>query len=237
MNLFYFPEAKHGLLDLSEEESKHCVRVLRMSVGDPIVFTNGKGWFFDGILATASPKRCQVDIIASHEEKVSRDFRIHIALSPTKSLDRVEWFVEKSTEIGIDEISFFTSDFSERKALNIDRLNRVAVAAMKQSLKSRLPVLNEMVSFRQFIHHEMKGQKFIAWIDEGVQTLLVNQVNPSTEVTVIIGPEGDFSANEVKTARSNGYIPVSLGTSRLRTETAALVSCQTIQLINQIHQK
>ncbi|MBS4058645.1 MAG: 16S rRNA (uracil(1498)-N(3))-methyltransferase [Bacteroidales bacterium] len=234
MNLFYLPEASIGIVGLAEDESKHCIRVMRMQAGAKMHFTNGRGDFFEGVLIDPNPKKTLVDITSTYKGKDIRPFRVHIAIGPTKNADRLEWFLEKAMEIGIDEISFFSSFHSERKTVNMDRILKVLVAAMKQSLKSRLPVINDVVRLPQLIKQNMPGQKFIAWIDPAVNQLLTHCIQPGADVTILIGPEGDFSNDEVQLATNNGFVPISLGNSRLRTETAGVVACHTIHLVNEI---
>lgn len=234
MNLFYLPEASIGIVGLTEDESKHCIRVMRMQAGAKMHFTNGRGDFFEGVLVDPNPKRTLVDIASTHKGEDIRSYRVHIAIGPTKNADRLEWFLEKAMEIGIDEISFFSSFHSERKSVNMERSRKVLIAAMKQSLKSKLPVINELVRFPQLIERKMPGQKFIAWIDPTVNQLLTHRVRPESDVSILIGPEGDFSNDEVQFATSNGFVPISLGKSRLRTETAGVVACHTVHLVNEI---
>lgn len=234
MNIFYLPDANIGSISLSEEESKHCVRVLRMIEGSKMRITNGRGQFMEAVLTHAHPKRCQLEIISISEGEDHWPFKIHIAVAPTKNSDRIEWFLEKATESGIDEISLFSSEHSERKSQRHDRLEKVMISAMKQSLKSHLPKLNEMTEFEHIVKSDFSGQKFIAWIDPGITETLINAYQKGSNAFVLIGPEGDFSLQEVELAIKHGFVPVSLGKARLRTETAALAACMTIQLKNQL---
>jgi 16S rRNA (uracil1498-N3)-methyltransferase len=232
MYLFYTPHITQTA-QLPEEESKHCVRVLRLSEGDEITLTDGKGHFFQAEITLAHPKACIVSILKTTEQPPIYPCRLHIAVAPAKNMDRNEWFAEKATEIGIDEFSFLNCLFSERKALNPDRIEKTVISAMKQSLKAYLPVMNEMTDFNTFISRPHSGQKFIAHCYEGEKPLLKEVLHPKEDATVLIGPEGDFSETEVEAAIARGFIPVSLGKSRLRTETAALVACHTFSIINQ----
>lgn len=234
MNLFYLPGATEGEVQLTAEESAHCVRVLRMKAGDEVLFTDGMGWFYEGVLSRADARSCIADLTTRRKGADADGFGIHIAIGPTKQADRTEWFVEKATEMGIDEVSFFASEHSERRHVQLERLNRVALSAMKQSLKSRLPTLNAVVKFDELLRKPFNGQKFIAWIDDSRRESLYNIIRPGEKVLVLIGPEGDFSKNEVAKAQSSGYIPVSLGPARLRTETAALAACMGFHIKNQL---
>jgi 16S rRNA (uracil1498-N3)-methyltransferase len=232
MHIFYLPEATQGYMNLPEEESKHCVRVLRLEAGENILITNGKGHLFDATLIDAHPKKAIVELSAARKGYDYWPFHLHIAIAPTKNIERLEWFLEKATEIGIDEISLFTSYHSERRIVKTERLEKILIAAMKQSVKSRLPKINDVIPFDRFIKSEIKGQKFIAWIDDEVSEQLLDACLPETDCTILIGPEGDFSKEEVNLAIENGYKPISLGKARLRTETAGLASCHIVQLIN-----
>lgn len=233
MQLFYLPEAQLGPMILPEEESKHCVRVLRMEAGATLCISNGKGKLFDAVLLDPHPKRAVIEL---RDERMGYDhwpFKLEIAIAPTKNNDRLEWFLEKATEIGIDEVHLFTSFHSERRQVKVERLEKVMVAAMKQSVKSRLPKLHDLTSFEKLVEMPFEGNKMIAWIDEDVKQLLSKVYQKGENSRILIGPEGDFSREEVDLALRNGYKPVSLGAARLRTETAALVAVHTIQLINQ----
>jgi 16S rRNA (uracil1498-N3)-methyltransferase len=233
MHIFFLPAATEGPVILSEEESKHAIRVLRMQAGDNAKVTNGKGNFFPATMIDAHPKRAILNLFAPTKGYDHWPFHLHLAVAPTKNSDRIEWFVEKATEIGVDEISFFSSFHSERRSINLERMEKICVAALKQSQKSRLPQINELCSFDAFIDRPINGQKFIAWIDSSANKTLQESYRRNSNCVILIGPEGDFSAQEVEKARAAGYSPVSLGQARLRTETAALISVHTIQLINQ----
>lgn len=231
MNLFYAPDiAQTG--ELPADEAAHGVRVLRLQTGDSIQLTDGKGHFYTAVLTAATPKRCTVRL---EEETTAqpRPFRLHLALAPTKNMDRVEWLVEKATEIGIDEISFLQTRCSERKQIKTERIEKIVVSAMKQSLKAYLPQVHEMRDLSAFLKQPFAGQKFIAHCHAGEKVLLKHAVNPGSDVLVLIGPEGDFTPDEVAQAVACGFVPISLGDARLRTETAALVACHTVALVNQ----
>ncbi|ERI88637.1 RNA methyltransferase, RsmE family [Bacteroides pyogenes F0041] len=232
MHLFYTPDISHNN-ELPEEEAQHCIRVLRLSTGDEVTLTDGKGCFYKAEISATSHKRCLVTVKESIPQPPLRPCRIHIAMAPTKNMDRNEWFAEKATEIGIDQLSFLCCRFSERKVIKTERIEKILVSAMKQSLKAYFPKLNEMMEFDKFIAQDFKGQKFIAHCYEGAKPQLKHILKPGEDAIVLIGPEGDFSEEEVEKAINNGFIPVSLGRSRLRTETAALVACHTLNLLNQ----
>lgn len=234
MNVFYLPDAQIGTVSFPEDESKHIVRVLRMREGDGFCVTDGKGNMYDAELIDAHPKRATVNLSNQRRGYDVRDFRVSIAIAPTKLNERTEWFLEKATEIGIDEVKLFSSYHSERRTVNLERFKKIVVSAMKQSVKSKMPQLDEMVSFDKLVRQDFAGQKFIAWIDEDVNEQLCDLYKKGENALVLIGPEGDFSKEEVALAKDNGFIPVSLGDARLRTETAAVVACHTIQLINQM---
>ena len=205
-----------------------------MREGDTFCVTNGKGSLFDAELIDAHPKRAMANLLNRREGYDNRAFKLSIAIAPTKLNERTEWFLEKATEIGIDEIKLFASYHSERRVVNVDRFKKIVVAAMKQSVKSNMPIIEEMQTFENLVRQDFSGQKFIAWIDEEVKDQLCNLYDKGSDVLVLIGPEGDFSKDEVELAKANGFVPVSLGEARLRTETAAIVACHTIQLINQM---
>ena len=232
MNLFYQPEVINGILHLDTDKSRHCVKVLRKRSGEKRDLVDGKGCFYTARITTADPKRCKFEVIERAED-LTRDFYVHIAIAPTKNIDRIEWFVEKATEIGLDEISLIVSHKSERKVIKSERLEKKAIAAMKQSLKARLPKINELVGFADFIGLKKNHNKFIAQVDPENPKLLSKTASPGTRCCVLIGPEGDFTADEISKATKNGWTKVSLGNSRLRTETAGLVACHILNLINE----
>lgn len=232
MQIFYAPDIESTLV-LPEEESGHCVRVLRLAVGDEILITDGKGHFFQATIAEAHAKHCRVEIVSSWTPEKPWKGYIHIAVAPTKNMDRMEWFAEKATEIGIDEITCLNCRFSERKEVKPARLEKILVSAMKQSQKASLPLLNGMTDFKEFVKRPFDGQKFIAHCEKGEKPLIKSIYHPGGNVLILIGPEGDFSPEEIRLAIEQGFEPISLGKSRLRTETAALTACHTIQIINQ----
>lgn len=231
MHLFYCATApEQNVLD--EVESQHAVKVLRLAEGAAIMVTNGKGSTFEGVISKANFKKCEFSI-AKHinTDKESATY-IHIAIAPTKSSDRIEWFVEKCVEIGVDEISFIQCNHSEKKNLNLDRVVKVAVSAMKQSQKAHLPIINPLIPYKQFIKEAAGDQKFIAYVsDASVNLHLSKAARKDSKYIVLIGPEGDFSPTEIELALANKYTPVSLGTSRLRTETAGITACLALNLL------
>lgn len=237
MHLFYTPtiEPHHTEFMLSEDESKHAVRVLRLQAGNSIYLVDGVGGWYTAEILDPHPKRTTLSIKhveLSYEKPV---YDLHVAIAPTKNMDRLEWFLEKATEIGIQEITPIISARSERKEVKLERLNKVAVAAMKQSLKAYLPKVNPAISLPKFfeqIHEEEYTAKAIAHCAEGQKQYLQDICGPQGRYLILIGPEGDFSEKEIEQALSLGYKPVSLGDNRLRTETAALASCLEIALLN-----
>ncbi|MCK9422524.1 MAG: 16S rRNA (uracil(1498)-N(3))-methyltransferase [Bacteroidales bacterium] len=234
MQLFYISDLTGDTCQLSEEESWHCVKALRLKQGDPIQLTDGKGNFYQGRLIEIHPKGSVVKLLTSTQMPHIHSWRLHIAIAPTKNIERFEWFLEKATEIGIDEITPLICEHSERNTLKISRLEKVLVSAMKQSLKTWLPILNEPQNFKHFVSQEFKGQKFIAWCEAGIESELQKVYQQGSEVLILIGPEGDFSLLEVDLAKKAGFGPVSLGFSRFRTETAGIVACHTIDLLNKM---
>lgn len=232
MQIFYAPDIAVNPI-LPEEEAGHCFRVLRLTEGDEMLITDGKGMFYKALLTRAHPKQCEVAVQDSWQQHSLWKGSIHIAVAPTKNMDRMEWFVEKATEIGIDSITCLNCRFSERREIKLLRLEKIMVSAMKQSQKATLPRIAGMTNFKDFISSPFNGQKFIAHCEDENKSLLKMSYTLGSPVVILIGPEGDFSPEEIKWAQENGYMGVSLGESRLRTETAALIACHTIQLQNQ----
>jgi 16S rRNA (uracil1498-N3)-methyltransferase len=230
MALFYTPDIANDFC-LPEDESVHCVRVLRLSVGNEIDLIDGKGMFYKARIVEAHPKRCRFEIISNHRD-VTSDFHAFIAVAPTKNLDRIEWFVEKATEVGIGGFLFVQTRFSERKALKMERVEKIVVSAMKQSLKAFKPLVSPLIDFKTLVKQPFDGQKFICHCHPGDKPLLHQVCESGSPVLVLIGPEGDFSPEEVDQAVQNGFKPVSLGTTRLRTETAAFVAAHIVSLTN-----
>lgn len=228
MILFYQPLLpKVNTLDL--EESKHCVKVLRKQNGDIIHLIDGKGNFYEGKITDANHKKCGFQIMKKTTENL-HPYTRHIAISPTKNLDRMEWFIEKAVELGIDHISFLNCYHSERKVLKLDRLEKKAISAMKQSGKATLPVINEMMVFEDFINQSQADVKCLAYVDFENPVHFKNKLKGDQDVLILIGPEGDFSEKEVEKAKSAGFEIVSLGKSRLRTETAGIAAVHIMNL-------
>lgn len=233
MALFYVPDIAERW-ELSEEEAAHALRVLRLTVGDELEITDGKGRLYRAVISSTAGKHCYVEATEVIEQPKNWRGTLHIAIAPTKNMDRIEWFAEKATEIGLDAITFINCRFSERKVVKTERVERIVVSAMKQSLKYSKPVIEEMQNFKEFVQQERPGAKFIAHCYDSERVLLKDVLPPGEDATVLIGPEGDFSPEEVEMAIKARYKPVSLGSSRLRTETAALVACHTFILKNEI---
>lgn len=234
MHIFYTPDISGNSYTLDEPESKHCIRVLRLGKGNEITLVDGRGGFFTAEISDPNPKRCTVKVIRSELNSGHRNFQVHVAIAPTKNIERIEWFLEKVTEIGIDRVTPLLCRYSERKEIKTDRLEKVMISAMKQSLKAYLPQLDPLTKFNDFVRRPFEGQKFIAHCEELQRDLLTNKILPRENYLILIGPEGDFSTEEIELAIQAGFHPVSLGESRLRTETAGLVACHTFNLINQL---
>ncbi len=232
MHLFYVPDAGSGC-ELPPEEAHHAVKVLRMQPGDEITLTDGKGFFYKAVITLATSGRCLFEVQDAQLQPPLWSGYIHIALAPTKNMERLEWLAEKATEIGVDELTFLNCRFSERKTIKTERIRKILVAAMKQSLKSRLPRLNELTGFSDFIGLPFDGNKFIAHCREGEKPYLWDMAHKGESSLVLIGPEGDFSVEEIQQAIKAGFEPVSLSNSRLRTETAALAACHILNIKNQ----
>lgn len=235
MQLFYNSEisSKTTQVTFDKIESKHIVRVLRKKENDVLKITNGKGFLFDAKISFASDKKCIAEIVSSKERPKPWNYHVHIAIAPTKLNDRMEWFLEKATEIGVDEITPIICANSERRIVKLERFEKIIQSAMKQSLKFILPKLNEPVKLNDFLKQGIDGQVCIAHCEEQEKTLLQSVVKSSEKTTILIGPEGDFSSEEIKKCLAKNMTPISLGESRLRTETAALVAVNTISFINQ----
>jgi 16S rRNA (uracil1498-N3)-methyltransferase len=228
LHLFYQPDLSGETILLSEEESKHAVRVLRLSIGDKVELVDGKGTRADAEVSDDHAKRCVLKINSRSEETTNRNYHVHIAVAPTKNIERIEWFIEKATEIGIDEITLLDCEHSERSVVKTERLEKVAISAMKQSQQSWLPVINDMVSYNVFVKSAKADVKLIAHCEEGVKNPISKIAFSGKNILALIGPEGDFSRAEIETALGNQFTAVSLGETRLRTETAALYAVVAI---------
>jgi 16S rRNA (uracil1498-N3)-methyltransferase len=233
MQLFYTPNTITDSYTLNIEESAHCIRVLRLREGDEIFLTDGKGGLFKSVIISDDSKHCTVKIIETSHDYGKRNYFLHIAIAPTKNIDRVEWFLEKATEIGVDEITPLICEHSERRSVNAERLNKIITSAMKQSLKAYLPKLNKETKFEEFIKQQLPFSKYIGYCSDDTKKLK-DFYKCGNDAVILIGPEGDFSETEVMKAKENNFIPVNLGNSRYRTETAALVACHTINLMNDV---
>ncbi len=232
MALFYVPTLSSSHV-LPEEESQHAVKVLRLQAGEEITLVDGVGGFYNAKITNPHPKHCAFEITETILEYGKRDYKLHIAIAPTKNIERLEWFIEKSTEIGIDEITPVVCRFSERKIIKEERLEKIIVSAAKQSVKAYFPKLNPLCTFEELMKKHQASQKFIAHCYDDEKMLFQNEIHKSVDILILIGPEGDFSKEEVQKAVSLGFIPVSLGNSRLRTETAGVVACHTVAVVNQ----
>lgn len=233
MHRFYAPDIEQTLI-LPEIESQHAVRVLRLKEGDDIEVIDGKGGLYACRITLAHSKHCAVEIVGKECTLPHWGNRIVMCVAPTKNLDRIEWLAEKCTEMGMDRLIPVKCRYSERKELKTERLQKILVSAMKQSLKATLPQLDELTPIMDVIKMPFEGQKFIAYCDNDVERkLLAKEYQPGVDTMILIGPEGDFSREEVDAALANGFVAVSLGESRLRTETAAVAACFTCHTLNQ----
>ena len=229
---FYSTQIYDDSIILPEDEALHALKVLRKKNGDQVTVVDGKGNLYYTSIDTENIKDCRLSIISEEQDYGRPNYYIHIGIAPPKSHDRVEWFVEKSIEIGVQEISFILTDNSERNNVKLNRISKRAVSAIKQSLKAYLPQINDIVPIKDFMKICGNSEKYIAHLNEDEYTHLINSKTSANDYCILIGPEGDFSPGEIELAISKGYIPISLGTSRLRTETAGIVACHTINLLN-----
>ena len=234
MQLFYNPNISENDVNFSfdKDESRHIAKVLRKTIGDTLHITNGNGWLFEAEITLADQKHCTVSILSKNLQP-KRNYYLHLAVAPTKMNDRYEWFLEKATEIGVTTITPIICDHSERKVVKIERFEKIIQSAMKQSLQCYLPKLNTPVTFKEFINRDFNSHLFIAHCEETDKTSLKSQLKPSSDVTILIGPEGDFSVKEIEMALQHHYIPVTLGETRLRTETAAIAACHSVAFLNE----
>ncbi|SDX51139.1 16S rRNA (uracil1498-N3)-methyltransferase [Lutibacter oricola] len=235
MQLFYNSEIQKDTKEFTfdKTESRHIVRVLRKTEGDKIFITNGLGNLFTSEVLIANDKKCLVKIINIDSKTKPWNYYLHIAIAPTKLNDRYEWFLEKATEIGIDEITPIICDHSERKVLKLERMEKIIHSAAKQSLKFHFPKLNQPIKYSEFINQSFEGNLLIAHCEESDKKLLKNELKAAQKTTILIGPEGDFSTKEIKQSLEHKFIPVSLGESRLRTETAGIVATHSVSFVNQ----
>ncbi len=225
--MFYAPNISTQQT-LSEEESRHAVKVIRLKAGSEIELLDGKGGKYRAEIVLAHQKHCEFKVIEKIEDNAkTTQGKLHIAIAPTKSMDRLEWFIEKSTEIGIDEITPILCRFSERKSLKIERLQKIIISASKQCQRTHFPILNSFITFQEFISQKIEGSKLIAHCYDSEKQNLFDVCPNSSDTTILIGPEGDFSWEEVELAIQNHFVPVSISHQRLRTETAGIVSCHS----------
>lgn len=235
---FYVPDADK-LTELPAEEANHAIKVLRLKEGDELMLMDGKGSFYRAEVTLVSNHHCMYRIVERQPQQHQWEGRVHLAIAPTKMNDRIEWMAEKATEVGIDELSFLNCQFSERRNLKTERIKKIVVAAVKQSHKAWMPVVNELEPFRQFISRQSSGHRYIAHCyNEVPRVNLFDELcrlDASEDALVLVGPEGDFSIDEVRYAVSQGFVSVDLGKSRLRTETAGLSAVMMMQLAKQIN--
>ncbi len=232
---FYAPDIESNPV-LPESDSQHAIRVLRMGMGDELELVDGRGHRFRARILDPHPKRTMVEIIERIVSPLPWDYNVTVAVAPTKNMDRMEWLVEKLTEIGVNRIVPIRCQRSERREIKTERLTKIAISAMKQSLKAVLPAIDEMTDIKQFLHETSisRARKFMGYCsDEVERRLLAKECSPHTDTYILIGPEGDFTPDEVATAIDAGFVAVTMGDNRLRTETAALVGCDTVHIINQ----
>lgn len=233
MHIFYTPDITLPNYTLNEEESKHCIKVLRLQIGENVILVDGTGGFYTAEIIADNPKKVQLNITKTEMEFGKRNHYLHIAVAPTKNIDRIEWFLEKATEMGIDEITPIICDRSERKVVKEDRLNKVITSAVKQSIKAYHPKLNEAMSFADCLKMDFEGDKFVAHCITDTEKHYISQLTkPHQKYLILIGPEGDFTSNEIALALQKGFKPITLGNTRLRTETAALSVCFELNYLN-----
>jgi len=231
VNLFYQPEIQQGVHCLDPTESKHCTKVLRKRAGDLIHITDGHGFLYHALITKSDVQQCAFEIREKIPE-ASKKYSIHIAISPTKHPDRLEWFIEKAVELGIDKITLIECDHTERTHIKLERLEKIAVSAMKQSLRFTLPFILEPVKIQEVINNADASSKFIAYVEPANPVHLKNVALPNSDYLVLIGPEGDFSSEELNLTQEKKFVKVSLGANRLRTETAGVAACHILNLVN-----
>ncbi|HPX42854.1 MAG: 16S rRNA (uracil(1498)-N(3))-methyltransferase [Bacteroidales bacterium] len=234
MQIFYVPGITGDSCVMDESESRHCIRVLRMTKGDRVKLVDGMGGYHEGIITGSDPSACRIRITDSYQGFEKREYRLHMAVSPIKNQERFEWFIEKSVELGIDEITPLICRNTEKKGIKTDRINNIIISAMKQSLKAYKPLLNEALPFGKFIAAGHSGIKMIAHCNRGFESRKMDLIyRKGMDALILIGPEGDFSMEEIDLALSSGFKGISLGNSRLRTETAGIAACHSVYFINQ----
>lgn len=236
MQLFYAPEISLPRYTLSEEESKHCVKVLRMRCGDELHITDGRGTMYRCKVVDDNAKHCTVEVVESIPEYEKPEYRLTMAVAPTKNIDRFEWFLEKATEVGVSEVYAIECDHSERRQIKREREEKVITSAVKQSLKAYHPTLHDMTPVRQLMEMPFEGEKYIAHCNStlGEREYLGSLVKKGENILILIGPEGDFSEEEITFALQNGFKPITLGRERLRTETAAVVAAVVVATMNKL---
>ena len=232
MQLFFTERIENNLAILEAEESRHCIQVLRKKVGDEVVLVDGQGSFYKARISEIQKRSCTLDIVSISKQQQHRKYKIHLAIAPPKNPKRFDWLLEKLTEIGIDRISPLLCARSERVKLNGERMRKTLISAIKQSGQAQIPHLGEMIKFKDFISSELEQQKYVAWVSDEHQSNLSSQYINGEDVCILIGPEGDFTPEEIDSARKAGFLPTSLGENRLRTETAGLTCVQTIHALN-----
>jgi 16S rRNA (uracil1498-N3)-methyltransferase len=234
MQIFYSPGISGNTYYLDDKESRHCIRVLRMGKGTPVKLIDGKGNLYEGVISDPDARECKIDITGIISDFEKRSWYLHIAISPLKNPERFEWFVEKSVEIGIDEITPVICKNSEKLNIKTERINNIVISAMKQSLKARLTVVNPITTFREFIKADLRGIRLIAHCAESTEKKSVGDIlSKGNDAVIMIGPEGDFSSDEIKGAVECGFKEVHLGNSRLRAETAGIAACHSVYFLNQ----
>ena len=233
MHVFYTPDITSNEYTLNEEESRHCNKVLRLNLGDQVFLVDGKGGFYEAEISLAGKKLVTLQVTQAQQEYQKRNHHLHIAVAPTKNIDRLEWFLEKATELGIDEITPIICERSERKIVKEERLFKVITSAVKQSLQAYHPILNPATTLSDFLKREQVGTKMVAHCVAGEPRQSISElIQPHGRYTILIGPEGDFSPNEIASTLAQGFQPLTLGNTRLRTETAALAACFEVNYIN-----
>lgn len=234
MQIFYTPSINGNVIFLGEDESKHCIRVMRMTKGSMVNLVDGKGNLYKGIISKPDARGCEITVTEVFSDFEKRNYSLHIAISPVKNNDRFEWFIEKCVEIGIDFITPLICRNTEKTSVKTERINNIIISAMKQSVKAFKPLLNAPVTFTEFVKQEIHGTGLIAHCNQEIKRYSIDQVcRKGEDTTIMIGPEGDFSEEEIRMAIGNGYKPVHLGKSRLRTETAGIAACHSVYFINQ----